>query len=207
MTKTLLVRYTPRTDSNTAKLVETFIANVQGSTDMTVLDLVDNPPPLLLEENLNALLKRNFMGMALNDTENKAVNSADILVQQLLETDRVVIAFPMYNFSLPAAVKAWIDAIIQQGETFSMSDDGVYEGLCQGKRALILMTTGGDFSQESIKSMNFATPLIQTCMGFMGIESHCISAYGLNQYMDRADEIVKEAQRDIMVYLKDEATW
>jgi FMN-dependent NADH-azoreductase len=69
------------------------------------------------------------------------------------------------------------------------------------------MTTGGDFSQESIKSMNFATSLIQTCMGFMGIESHCISAYGLNQYMDRADEIVKEAQRDIMVYLKDEATW
>lgn len=207
MTKTLLVHYTPRTDSNTAKLVETFTTAVQGNTDITVLNLVDNPPPLLLEENLNALLKRNFMGMALNDTEHKAVDSADVLVQQLLEADRVVIAFPMYNFSLPATVKAWIDAIIQQGETFSMSDDGAYEGLCQGKRALILMTTGGDFEQESIKSMNFATPLIQTCMGFMGIESHCISAYGLNQYIDRADEIVMEAQRDIEAYLKADAAW
>ncbi|MEE9321132.1 MAG: NAD(P)H-dependent oxidoreductase [Granulosicoccus sp.] len=207
MTNTLLVHYTPRTDSNTAKLVETFTTTVQANTDMTVLNLVDNPPPLLLDENLNALLKRNFMGMTLNDTENKAVNSADVLVQQLLKADRVVIAFPMYNFSLPATIKAWIDAVIQLGKTFSMNEDGSYAGLCQGKQALILMTSGGDFSQESMKSMNFATPLLQTCMGFMGIESHCISAYGLNQYIDRADEIVLETQQEIETYLKEGAAW
>ncbi|MEE9335751.1 MAG: NAD(P)H-dependent oxidoreductase [Granulosicoccaceae bacterium] len=207
MSKTLLVHYTPRTDSNTAKLVQTFIQSMQGRTDITDLDLVDNPPPFLLTENLNALIKRNFMGMELTDAENRTVGSADRLVHQLLEADRVVISFPMYNFSLPAAVKAWIDAIIQLGKTFSMADDGSYKGLCQGKRALILMTTGGDFAQESMKGMDFATPLIQTCMGFMGIESHCIAAYGLNQYMGRADEIVMETQRDIEAYLNEDSAW
>jgi FMN-dependent NADH-azoreductase len=201
MSKTLLISYTPRFESNTAKLVDTFIQVMDKQSNITHLDLVKNPAPFLLEENLNALLKRNFMGMDLSADENKAVESADTLVQQLQETDQIVMAFPMYNFSVPATIKAWFDAVIQNGETFKMTDEGGYEGLCHGKRSLILMSTGGDFSVEPAKSMNYATPLAETCMGFMGIESHSITAYGLNQYMDRADEIVAETQQEIEAYL------
>ncbi|MFV2058555.1 MAG: FMN-dependent NADH-azoreductase [Thiohalomonadales bacterium] len=207
MSKTLLVSYTPRFESNTKKLVETYLQTTSGNSEITYLDLVKEPAPLLLEENLNALLKRNFMGMELTEIEKHSVQSTDQLLQQFLEADRIVIAFPMYNFSLPATVKAWIDAIIQLGRTFKMTSDGGYEGLCQGKQALIFMTTGGDYSQEPEKSMNYAAPLIQTCMGFMGIESHVITAYGLNQYMDRADDIVSETQQEIVRYLKNNQSW
>jgi len=202
MLKTLLVSYTPRFESNTKKLVKAYLQAASDKSEVVFLDLVKEPAPLLLEDNLNALLKRNYMGMDLTEIENNSVQSADQLIQQLQEADRIVIAFPMYNFSLPATVKAWIDAIIQNGKTFKMTDDGGYEGLCQGKQALILMTTGGDYSQEPEKSMDYATPLIQTCMGFMGIGSHVIAAYGLNQYIDRVDDIVTEAQQKIVKYLK-----
>ncbi len=147
------------------------------------------------------------MGVELNEVEQQIVASADVLVQQLLDADRIVFAFPMYNFSLPAAVKAWVDAVIQLGKTFTMTGEGAYAGLCHGKKALILMTTGGDFSQEPTKNMNFATPLMQTCLGFMGIESHVIAAYGLNQYMDRADDIVADAQQEIIGFLQQDPAW
>jgi len=207
MSKTLLVSYTPRFESNTKKLVDTYLLATSNKSEILHLDLVKDPAPLLLEDNLNALIKRNFMGMELTEIENNSVNGADQLVLQLLEVDRLVIAFPMYNFSLPATVKAWIDAIVQSGKTFNMTENGEYEGLCQGKQALILMTTGSDFSQEPIKSMDYATPLIQACMGFMGIESHVITAYGLNQYMDRADNIISDTQQEIVKYLKNNQTW
>lgn len=207
MTNTLLVSYTPRLESNTKKLVQEFLQATSNKEDITYLDLVKEPAPLLLEDNLNALLKRNFMGMELTESENSSVQSVDQLVEQIKHADRIVIAFPMFNFSLPATVKAWIDAIIQNGKTFKINDEGGYEGLCQGKQALILMTTGGDFSQEPAKSMNYAIPLIQNCMNFMGIESHAITAYGLNQYIDRADDIVTEAKQEIVRFLDNHKLW
>lgn len=206
MSKTLLVSYTPRYDSNTQKLVEAFL-QTQKNLEVTHLDLVKEPAPLLLEDNLNALLKRNYMGIELTEEENVFVASADKLLQQIQDADLIVVAFPMYNFSIPATVKAWIDAIIQNGKTFRMTDDGGYDGLCQGKQALILMTTGGDFSQEPAKSMNYATPLIETCFGFMGIESHSITAYGLNQYMDRVNEIVEESKLEVVKYIENNESW
>ncbi len=207
MAKNLLIHYTPRIDSNTARLVQTYLESRHSQSEIEQLDLVLEPAPFLLQDNLNALLKRNFIGMDLDESENDAVAGADKLVKQLLGADQIVMAFPMYNFSIPAVVKAWVDAVIQLGKTFKMTEDGGYEGLCQGKRALVLMTTGGDLSQEPANSLNFATPLIQTCMGFMGIESHCITAYGLNQYMDKADEIVAQTQQDIVSYLNENRSW
>ena len=170
-------------------------------TQITHIRLDKDPAPLLLEENLNALLKRNFAGLQLTQSESNAVQSTDHFLQQLQDADQIVLAFPMYNFSLPASVKAWVDAVIQNGKTFEITDQGSYQGLCQGKKALVLMTTGSDFSQEPIKSMDFASPLIQNCMAFMGIESQQITAYGLNQYMHKADQIIADSQREIVDFL------
>ncbi|MCF6302721.1 MAG: NAD(P)H-dependent oxidoreductase [Devosiaceae bacterium] len=201
MSKILLISCTPRHDSNTKKLVQTFIDATRDKADITHLDLVDDPAPLLLGDNLNALLKRNFMGLELDANESKILQDVDQLVDQLQDFERIVLAYPMYNFCVPAVVKAWFDAVIQNGKTFKMKAEGGYEGLCQDTKALVLMTTGGDYSQEPTKSMNFATPLAQTCFGFMGIKAHSINAYGLNQYMDNADKIVATACQEIVAYL------
>ncbi|MCF6328114.1 MAG: NAD(P)H-dependent oxidoreductase [Devosiaceae bacterium] len=148
MSKILLISCTPRHESNTKKLVQTFIDTTKNKADITHLDLVANPAPLLLGNNLNALLKRNFMGMELDADESEVLQDVDQMVEQLQSFERIVLAYPMYNFSIPAVVKAWFDAVIQNGKTFKIKDDGSYEGLRQGTKALVLMTTGGDYSQE-----------------------------------------------------------
>ena len=207
MSNTLLISYTPRLESNTAKLVQTFLDNCANPDQVNHLDLVKTPAPLLLADNLNAILKRNFMGLALSGAESKVAESADILTQQLLDADRIVLAFPMYNFSVPATVKAWIDAVVQKEKTLTINEDGSYAGLCQGKEALIITTTGSDMSQEPMKSMDFAMPLAKTSIGFMGIESHGIVAYGLNQYTDRVEDIITVAQQEVIHFLSENPSW
>lgn len=196
MKKTLIVNYTPRIDSNTKKLVDYFIGQNKNKTEITFLDLAKNTPDLLLEENLNLTLKRLYSGVSLDEAETKLLSKNDEILQQVLETDYIVLAYPMYNFSLPATVKAWIDAIIQGGVTFKMTETG-YVGLCEGKQALVLMTTGSDFSTEPAKSRNFATPLIDAQLDFIGIPTEHISAFGLQQYADKVDAIIETSKTEI----------
>ena len=200
MSKTLIVSYTPRVDSNTQKLVDTYLETMPEGASVEYLNLLDKPAPVHTRESVAAMLKRNFAGMSLNDSESQSVVIADQFTQQVLDSDFIVFAFPMYNFTVPAAVKAWVDLIVQNGRTFTVTEEGEYAGLCQGKSALILMTSGGDFSTEPNKSMNFATPYMQSCLGFLGIHSTAISAFGLNQYEHRAAEILAQAQHDIRLF-------
>jgi len=196
MKKTLIVNYTPRVGSNTKELVDYFIEQNKDKTEITFLDLVKNTPDLLLEDNLNLFLKRNYGGISLEDAETKILSKNDKMLQQVLDADFIVLAYPLYNFSLPATVKAWVDAITQAGKTFNMTETG-YVGLCEGKQALVLMTTGGNFGVEPAKSMNFATPLISTELGFIGIPSEHIFAFGLQQYPDRVDTIIETSKTEI----------
>ena len=207
MQNLLLVLYTPRHDSNTQKLVNTFLSAAQDHYNIKQIDLAKNPPPLLSEDNLNALLKRNFMGIDLTEDEQATVACADQYTEQLMEADKIVIAFPMYNFSLPAAIKAWIDLVTQKDKTFAISEMGEYSGLLSGKHALTLMTTGNDFNLDVLKDKNLATPLIQQCFDFIGVSNKHISAFGLNQYADRAGQIVEEAQQKILDFLEENSNW
>ena len=196
MKKTLIVNYTPRIGSNTKELVDYFIEQNQDKTEINFIDLTKTTPDLLLEENLNLFLKRNYAGVPLDDKETKILSKNDKMLQQVLDADFIVLAYPLYNFSLPATVKAWVDAITQAGKTFNMTETG-YVGLCEGKQALVLMTTGGDFGIEPAKSMNFATPLISTELSFIGIPSEHIFAFGLQQYPDRVDTIIETSKTEI----------
>ncbi len=199
MKKTLIVNYTPRIDSNTKKLVDYFIQENKNKTEITFLDLAKNTPDLLLENNLNLSLKRNYGGVPLSDSETSVLAKNDEMTAQLLATDFIVFAFPMYNYSIPATVKAWIDGVVQAGITFQLGEAG-YEGLCKGKQALVLMTTGSDFGEEPYKSMNFATPLMKLVLAFMGITSDYISAFGLQQYPDMAEGRIQLAQEEIKAF-------
>ena len=198
MKNTLIVNYTPRIGSNTKTLVDHFTALNKDKTTITVLDLAKTTPDLLLEENLNLYVKRNFGGVDLSADEQKRMSHNDKMVQQILDADFIVLASPLYNFSIPATVKAWFDTVINAGKTFTQTAMGP-KGLCENKQAAVLMTSGGDFANEPLKSVNFATPLINTCFGFMGIPSENITAFGLQQYQDKAEEILEKAKQEIEV--------
>lgn len=90
---------------------------------------------------------------------------SDSLVDELKNTDTLVISSPIYNFGIPATLKAWIDMICRVGMTFRYTENGPV-GLLEGKRAIILIASGGTTVGSPI---DFATPYLKQAMAFIGI--------------------------------------
>lgn len=197
MTKTLIVSYTPRTGSYTRQLLNEFIKLSEDKTEITYLDLTQTPPDLLLEENLNLVMKRNTGQAVFSESELLVLDNHHKMVEQLLAADNVVVATPIYNFSLPATVKAWIDAIVVSDKTFKFTPEKGFEGLCGDKKALILAVSGFDYTKPSTKNLDFASPLIKTCLSFIGMPSEQISAFGVDENRDKLDEILTLAKQKI----------
>ncbi|SDZ10467.1 FMN-dependent NADH-azoreductase [Pseudomonas sp. NFIX28] len=106
---------------------------------------------------------------------------SDELVSEVLEHDLLVISAPMYNFSVPSGLKAWVDQIVRLGLTFNtVQDNGIaqYEPLVRGKKALIVTSRGGfGFGPGGeLEWMNHADPWLRTALGFIGIEDVTVVA-------------------------------
>lgn len=87
-----------------------------------------------------------------------------------MEPDQVVITTPIYNLSLPAALKAWIDQVVRVGRTFARHDGG-FKGLASVKRAIVIVASGSDFRSGSPgKSYNFIEPYLRAVLGFIGVQ-------------------------------------
>ncbi len=168
MEKTLIVKYIPRNErSNTKKLLDTFREEVSNSI-VEELDLLDDVPDIFLDDNLLAYIKRNFLGQELLPEEEKLLSKMDRMAAQLKSADIVVVAFPMYNFSMPAIVKAWFDSVIQKGVTFGERKDGQMKISNTEKKALILVSSGGVYSNEPFSGREHALSLSMLEFHYMG---------------------------------------
>lgn len=90
---------------------------------------------------------------------------SDGLVEEVKSADTIVIGTPIYNFSVPASLKAWIDLIARAGVTFEYTDAGP-RGLLTGKRAIVVLTSGGTPLGSEI---DFASGYLRHILGFVGI--------------------------------------
>lgn len=132
-------------------------------TDISVVtrDLA-NGLPLINEEWVGA----NFTPAdARTDAQNTALELSDSLIGEIRAADVLVIGLPVYNFGVPAALKAWIDLISRAGVTFQYTENGP-EGLLTGKRAIVAMASGGTQMGSEI---DFATGYLRFILGFIGI--------------------------------------
>ncbi|MDQ2832540.1 MAG: NAD(P)H-dependent oxidoreductase [Acidobacteriota bacterium] len=111
-----------------------------------------------------------------------ALKLSDELIAELLAADEIVISTPMYNFNVPAALKAWIDHIVRAGKTFSVGPDG-YKGLMAGRKLTVLIASGSDFSAGTpYESYNLEAPYFPVVFGFIGItDITIVHAGGTNQ--------------------------
>jgi FMN-dependent NADH-azoreductase len=166
--KTLIVKYIPRNvQSNTKKLLDAFIEEI-GISDVEELDLLHDVPDMLLDNNLLAHINRNILGQDLLPDEEKLLSKMDRMASQLKSAHIVVVAFPMYNFSMPAIVKAWFDSVIQSGVTFGKGNDGQMVISNAAKKALTLVSCGGVYSNESSSTREHALSLSNLEFQFMG---------------------------------------
>ena len=132
---------------------------------LVVRDLIREPVP-----HISAATITGFYTPPESFTDEMRASTAlsDELIAELRAADLVLISSPMYNFSLPSALKAWIDHVIRIGHTFSFSPESGFTGLLNGKRAIIITASGAAFSNEVMKSMDFLTPYLKSVLGFLG---------------------------------------
>lgn len=142
--KTLIVKYLPNPRSRTKKMLDAFLEGVTGS-EIEELDLCQDVPDLFSPAALESYFGR-IIGAVPKGTPLPALAKMDRMTAQLKAADIVVLATPVYNFSLPATVKAWFDSVMLQGETFQPNPKGAFLGLMTGKKALALMTAFGTYS-------------------------------------------------------------
>lgn len=102
---------------------------------------------------------------ARSDTQRATLAGSDALVAEVMAADVWVIATPVYNFGVPASLKAWVDQIARARMTFRYTEQGP-QGLLQDKKVYILVATGGT---EVGSAIDFATPWLRFVLGFLGI--------------------------------------
>ncbi|MEM9707282.1 MAG: NAD(P)H-dependent oxidoreductase [Pseudomonadota bacterium] len=164
-TKILKIDSSARTEGSVSRQLTQSITerlSAQGPVDLTTRDLSSGVPFID-----GTWIGANFTPEGdRNAAQLDALETSNALVDELKAADIVVIGLAMYNFSVPAVLKAWIDQITRAGQTFRYTENGP-EGLLEGKRAVVAVATGGTQAGSEI---DFATGYIEFILGFVGIK-------------------------------------
>ncbi|KIC12422.1 FMN-dependent NADH-azoreductase [Leisingera sp. ANG-M1] len=162
MTSTVLhIDSSARTEGSVTRDLSAQIVSRLSAANVTRRDLAA-PLPLLD----GAWVGANFTPAdQRSDAQKQLLALSDSLVEELKQADTIVIGAPVYNFSVPSTLKAWIDLVARVGLTFQYSEAGPI-GLLEGKRAIIAMASGGT---QAGSDMDFATTYLRHVLGFIGI--------------------------------------
>lgn len=125
------------------------------------------------------------------DNQHAILADSDALVEEVLAADILVIGAPIYNFGIPASLKAWIDMIARARKTFQYTPNGP-EGLLTGKKAYVLIASGGT---EVGSDIDFASGYLKHVLGFIGITDVTIIA--ADQQMMKGEEPVDRALEQV----------
>jgi FMN-dependent NADH-azoreductase len=159
---------------------------------VTYLDLASDP----LEHLSGSLFAaRAVDDAARNDAQRRDVAASDKALDDFLAADVIVIGAPMYNFSIPSQLKAWIDRVAQAGKTFRYTDKGP-EGLAGGKKIVIVSSRGGYYGSDSgMGHMDFQEQYLKTVFGFLGVtDIEFVRAEGVNYSADHKAQAIASAQ-------------
>lgn len=187
-----------REGANSTRLANAIVARLQTANPtakLTVRDFAIVPHPMLDEAALGALFTP-----AEQRTPAQAARVAldDALITEVQAADVLVLGVPMYNFSIPAQLKNWIDAIARAGVTFRYTESGP-EGLLKGKKVYAALARGGRYrGMES----DTQTPYLKMVLGFLGMtDVHFIYAEGLNMGPEATRQGFAEAEADMATAL------
>jgi FMN-dependent NADH-azoreductase len=124
------------------------------------------------------------------------------LLEEFLAADVIVLGAPMYNFSIPSQLKAWLDRVLVKGRTFQYTASGPV-GLVAGKQVVIVSTRGGIYSEEApARVMDHQESYLKTALGFMGIaDVSVIRAEGVNMN-EKREQAIAAAHKQIRCLFK-----
>jgi FMN-dependent NADH-azoreductase len=182
MTKLLVVEASPRGEYSISRnLAKTFVEQWKTS----------HPDGEVVERDLAKIalpyMNLPWLGASLTPAEKHTPEMKDVLrfsdelVAELLAADRIAISTPVYNYNIPANLKSYVDLIVRKGLTLGMKG----EGLVHGKKATVLMASGGVYTEGSpIRDRDIATMYLRLILKVIGIEDVTFVAAGGTKVVD-----------------------
>jgi FMN-dependent NADH-azoreductase len=181
MKQILMIEVSPRgTESGSRAVADTLAARLAARYPAAKLIRRD-----LAAEQLPHLDGTTLRAIATKDTAEAeslkiVARQSDHLTDELLASDLLVIATPMWNFGIPSALKAWIDLVVRPGRTFQYADGGVL-GLAKDKKAILVLASGGVFTEGPWQAWDFVEPYLRQILGFIGIvDVQTVRVEGMN---------------------------
>ena len=159
---------------------------IEPAAEFIDRDVGTQPPPFVAEDWIAAA----FTPVASRSAAQRDVLAAsDELIDEVARADVIVIATPMYNYGMPAALKAWFDQVIRVDETFSFDlqrGDWPLEPVLSGKR-LVTLASFGEFGFEAggpRAAFNHLQPHIVTCSRYLGVDEHHFIGIEYQEFAD-----------------------
>jgi FMN-dependent NADH-azoreductase len=193
--KILRIDSSAKTETAQSRLLTDRIINGlqtnEKSTEITVRDLNEHLPQV----DSAWIDANNTQAENLTDKQKKTLSLSDKLIAEIEAADTLIIGVALYNFSIPASLKLWIDLICRARKTFKYSDKGP-EGLMTGKKAIICFASGGTSFGSDI---DFASGYIRHILGFIGIkdvtfikaDKHFMDNQSVNRANSAVDTLVQ----------------
>lgn len=196
MAKVLFVKANnrPADQSATVKLYESFLKTYKETHPedaVTELNLFDAELPYYDLNMLNGLFKVG-KGIEATAEEQKAADLANTYLDQFLGADKVVFAFPLWNFTIPAQLLTYLFYLNQAGKTFKYTEQGPV-GLVGGKKIALLQARGGVYSEGPMAALEMSLNYVKNTLAFWGINNpEVVVVEGHNQFPDRGEAIIQD---------------
>ncbi|WP_110690827.1 FMN-dependent NADH-azoreductase [Salinicola endophyticus] len=185
--RTLLVTASPHRDEALGSRLARKIAAQQGG-DLLVRDLAAEPLAPLTVDYARALTLRDPLPRA-----NATLELPERLIEELESTDRLIIATPMHNFGMPAALKLWVDYVLRIHRTFAASPQGKV-GLLADRATLVIVSSGGFHRAGVSLQPNYLTPHLEAVLNTLGIRApQFVYLEGLVSRRDAPEAMIAEA--------------
>jgi len=156
----------------------------------------EHPRAQVTHRDLDAQPLPHFTGATLAKRDPAEAELAKTVLDEFLAADVLVIGAPMYNFSLPSTLKAWLDRVAVAGTTFRYTANGP-EGLSGGKRVIVASTRGGLYGDAS--PADFQESYLRQFFRFLGIDSiEILRAEGLSLSAAHRSESLDAARRRLI---------
>lgn len=199
MPSLLHIDSSPRHDSTSSALAKKFVdsyvakhAGLEVVHHNTSLEIL----PFITELNINA----GFTPPDARSPEMTAsLQTSDKLTQEVLAADVIVIGVPMWNFGIPASLKAWVDLIVRNGLTFAYAAGGPVGLIPAGKKVYIFASRGGEYAPGSpAHAYDLQEPYLRGVLGFLGLtDVQCVIASNQNRGPEEAKAGLAKAEAEL----------
>ncbi|SDJ37580.1 FMN-dependent NADH-azoreductase [Salimicrobium halophilum] len=196
----LVVKANNRPDGISTRMYDTFLEQIEENQDLniTTYDLFEEDMPYFGQDLFSAIGKQQE-GVELNDTEARLLQAKQKAKDLVAQADTIVLAFPLWNFTVPAKMQTFIDYLAEAGFSFRYTPEGQHQPLLTDKRVIMLNARGGNYSAPEMQPVEMAVNYVRNIFGMhfgMDIKKEVVIE-GHNADPNAAETIINEGLEEV----------